>query len=98
MKLIFCPSCHDLFRLINEMRTCKCGLTKGRYTDELNAEISGLAIPIGIHNPSFIKAILNRPDTGMGERFEAFIIPKEVKTIKVNKSLIHKSRGKKRRL
>jgi hypothetical protein len=62
---------------------CQCRESGGRYsTDGLKAVIWGDAIPIGFCNSSFIKALQNRPqEEGMGERFEAFVIPVECATI-----------------
>ena len=82
MKLIFCKECHDIFRLINEKRFCKCGKSWGNYTDDINAEIGGLAVPIGFENSSFVKAFKNRPKEGLGSRFDAFVIPEKCPTIK----------------
>ena len=46
-----------------------------------DAVIGGIAIPIGFNNSSLYRALINQPDEGMGERFEAFIIPKTCDTI-----------------
>jgi len=81
MKLLYCEHCGDLFNLTNEEKTCKCGKAKGKYFGNLYAEVSG-GIPIGIQNFSFFNAIKARPRTGLGKRFEAFVIPKICETIK----------------
>lgn len=38
-------------------RACECGESWGRYTDDVNAEYGGQAIPFGINNLSFHLAI-----------------------------------------
>ena len=53
MKLIFCGKCHDMVKLIDEKRYCKCKSVWGYYVDDLNAVISNDAIPFGIDNNSF---------------------------------------------
>lgn len=74
MKLLFCPKCADIIALRRELRTCHCGEASGRYIDNLNAEISG-GVPLGIDNRSFLYAVATRPETGLGSRFDAFVIP-----------------------
>lgn len=81
MKLIFCPICHDVFRLISKKRSCCCKQSWGKYIDTLNAEIGGSSIPLGFNNPSFIRAIKNQPKDGEGGRFDAFVIPKTCNTV-----------------
>ena len=84
MKLIYCKSCHDIFRLWFEKRTCKCGKSGGWYLSGLNAEIWGDALPLGIDNYSFLAATMNQPkeDAGKGATFEAFVIPAKCKTVR----------------
>jgi hypothetical protein len=81
VKLIYCPECHDVRKLhLNETVTCQCGQSSGAYVDNLNAWISGKAIPIGFANPTLVDALYlqelygDRSDR-LGHRFEAFIIP-----------------------
>lgn len=82
MKLLLCLDCDDIFNLGYELKTCSCGTTKGKYTDERNAIYCGVnAIPLGIANDSFAKAIRNQQETfPLGERFTAFVIPKNCET------------------
>ncbi len=84
MKLILCPKCADIVRLrmSKTMQVCTCGQSKGRYTDNLNAEYSGKAIPLGIANSGLIEAIRARPDIGDGSTFEAWVMPKDCPTFK----------------
>ena len=50
------------------------------YIDNLNAEISG-GVPLGIDNRSFLRAVAARPETGMGSRFDAFVIPTQCERV-----------------
>jgi hypothetical protein len=86
MKLLLCVNCQDVIRLIhNEERTCLCGRVKGKYLDEINAVYSGdSAIPIGFNNSDLSCALQEQPKSGMGKRFEAFVIPQECLTFKKN--------------
>ncbi len=76
MKLIFCPHCEDVVKLRTEFRrVCRCGKSGGMYQpDGLNAIIDGDAVPLGFLNSSFSDALKERPQSGMGSRFEAFVI------------------------
>ena len=86
-----CLNCMDIFSLSREEKVCSCGQTKGRYTDNLNAEYSGNGQPIGIANGSFRQSLLVQryEDTKpkkMGEcckgvEFTAFFIPKSATSI-----------------
>jgi hypothetical protein len=65
-------------------KTCTCGLSGGRYVDDLNAEMFGeFAVPLGLDNRSLVEAIKNQPEKDWGERFNAFVIQKECSTIKI---------------
>ena len=87
MKLILCPKCSDVIKLTESYQTCECGKSAGNYIDDLNAEIFGKAIPIGVANESFIQALRNQPESGQGKTFTAFVIPKKCPTIKVHKKI-----------
>jgi uncharacterized protein (DUF983 family) len=83
MKLIYCPECGDIIMLRKYLRKCECGASGGYYlADGTNAEIFGKAIPLGIGNHTFRTALQERPVSGNGKRFEAFVIPGTVLTIK----------------
>jgi hypothetical protein len=84
VKLILCKRCLDVLRLRHTFRACACGAAWGIYRDELNAEIGGQALPLGFQNSSFVEAIRNQPASGQGERFVAFVIPKQCPTIEVS--------------
>lgn len=83
MKLLFCPHCHDIRRLFpDSTTTCRCGKSSGQYlADGVQARLRGDAIPLGILNSSFVAAIRDRPEEGLGERFEAFVIPVKCPTV-----------------
>ena len=80
MKLIFCPDCHDVFKLSKKVRTCECGKCKGKYIDNLYA-IYDNGIPLGFDNTSLGTAVASQPVAGWGKRFEAFVIARNVKTM-----------------
>jgi hypothetical protein len=78
MKLLLCMECDSIFNLEYYEKTCVCGKVSGKYIDKVNAVYSGdSAIPLAFANHSFGDAIRNRPDRGLGRRFEAFVVPKE---------------------
>ena len=78
MKLVLCPECSDVFKLDFKMRKCKCGKTKGKYIDNLKAEVSKNAISIAIGNGSLEEAwhrmILIKKNTKNKATREAYII------------------------
>lgn len=84
MKLIYCIECGDVVALRKQERYCVCGKSKGAYgPDGLHATISGPTIPLGFANASFRQALQNRPETGLGREFTAFVIQKDCDTIVV---------------
>lgn len=82
MKLIYCPVCADIVRLTSRKRSCECRQSWGKYLqDGLEAVIGGSAVPLGFANGSFVQALLRQPESGMGSRFEAFVIARQCPTI-----------------
>ncbi len=80
MKLFLCPMCEDIVRMVeNEMRYCQCGKSGGMYRDKVMAEIEGHAIPIGISNPSLVKAVKLQQGYDHSIRIVAFTIPSKEK-------------------
>ena len=64
MKLIFCPKCQDMVKLLHDKRYCSCKASWGWYEkDGRNAVIGGEAIPIGIDNSQFVPALKEADDT-----------------------------------
>lgn len=87
MKLLFCAACEDVVKLSTRgKRTCECGQSWGEYTNSLEATIGGQAIPLGFANSSLAHALQHRPDHGLGERFEAFVIPRACATVRTEKA------------
>ena len=82
MKLIYCPECKSITSLSRVPKFCDCKLSGGWYRDNLNAEIWGNAIPLGINNTSFLSALQHRPKEGLGKAFTAFVIPKKCSTVR----------------
>lgn len=81
MKLLMCLECNDIFNLDMSEKSCRCGRSKGRYINQQLAEYTGkFAVPLGFSNPSFIQAIKDQPNEGMGKEFTAFVIPKNCET------------------
>ncbi|MCM3031397.1 hypothetical protein [Niallia sp. MER 6] len=81
MKLLLCKKCNHIFSLTLQERLCECKATKGRYIDEQNAVYSGkYAVPLGFTNTSLLSAIKNQPQSGSGELFTAFVIPRDCST------------------
>lgn len=90
MKLIFCPQCEDIVKLRFSWTYCECKDSYGMYqNDGINAIIGGRAISLGIANSSLVKSLRKYNDwkDEMGIPLEAFIIPKNCKTIKNDREL-----------
>lgn len=91
MKLLMCLSCGDIFNLSKKDKQCTCGETKGKYIDNLNAEIEGNCQPIGFANGSFRTALIiqgvederqkKKSECCKGVEFTAFFIPKSATSI-----------------
>ena len=76
MKLLFCPKCQDVRKLLRERTECSCGESWGYYLEDgLRAEIGGIAIPLGFDNVSFKKALR------AGDTFVVFFIKMPCNTI-----------------
>lgn len=81
MKLLLCLNCSDVIKLDLEERKCKCGETKGKYLDNINAVYSGeTAIRLGIDNRSLSLSLLLENKGKRGVRFESFLIPENCDT------------------
>lgn len=62
---------------------CRCTNSYGMYApDGLNALYGGQAVPLGFANSSLMFAINTQPESGDGQQFEAFVIPKQCPTFK----------------
>ncbi len=50
MKLLFCPECWDVQKLVKEERVCQCGKVRGRAITSVDVEINGDSIVLGLDN------------------------------------------------
>ena len=58
MKLLLCPDCADVFKLvIYGTRSCLCGKTKGVLVDDVHAIVNGEGISMMIDNVPLVKAM-----------------------------------------
>lgn len=58
MKILVCDQCFDLFKLDYEIRSCKCGRTRGRYNEDGHtAVVNGKGYSFGLGNGSVINGI-----------------------------------------
>lgn len=57
MKLIFCPECYDVFKLVMAERSCSCGACSGKYVDNTHAEVKGPCVSLAIGNGSLDEAV-----------------------------------------
>lgn len=57
MKLVYCPTCHDVFSITHaKWRICTCKRSGGQYNrDMVTATIGGNARVFGVANPFFTK-------------------------------------------
>lgn len=85
MKLILCKQCQDIVRPYpRETRYCNCGDVKVECLNELDIIVTATeewAVPIGFNNHSFLNAVREQPDSGMGRDFTAFVIPRKCPSI-----------------
>lgn len=58
MKLMFCPHCSDVFKLVRyESRHCLCGKVKGKLIDNRVAVINGEGISMMLDNVHLLKTL-----------------------------------------
>lgn len=58
MKLLFCPTCFDVFKLvIAQRRSCICGSVQGQLLDNEFARTNGRGVSVVIGNGSLVQAI-----------------------------------------
>lgn len=102
MKLLFCPECNDVQKLLQEpeITTCNCGDSWGFYKpDGWNAVIAGKGLAIGLDNNSLAYAIKERvKGTNGGIYLSAWLMATDHKTIEYNRdmgwNLIKEERGR----
>ena len=73
-KLLFCPACQDVVRLMAYMRYCHCELSYGYMESPVYAAIGGRAMLIGLENNSFYQQVIAKPKEPFTGDFTAFII------------------------
>jgi hypothetical protein len=55
MKLLFCPRCLDMFKIVMcEPRSCRCGFVRGHLEDNDIALVNGNGISISLDNRSLV--------------------------------------------
>lgn len=58
MKLLYCPRCQSVFSLHLHLRSCECGLVKGRYEPNgVTAVVNGEGYSLAMGNGSFNMAL-----------------------------------------
>lgn len=82
MKLLYCPSCGDIFNLTYESKKCSCGKVYGHYLPDGLHAIYNKGIPLCINNNSLKEALQKQekndvifPQEIYGARFESWICP-----------------------
>lgn len=58
MKLLYCPTCGDIFNLDIRVKRCYCGAVVGRYLGRVGAEVNGEGISLAIGTGSFDAAVM----------------------------------------
>lgn len=75
MKLLFCPKCTDIRKLVKDLEKCRCGCSFGGYwPDGINAMVGGDGVLLGIGNRSFEQAYRSWQNGGGEYTFRAFFI------------------------
>lgn len=58
MKLLFCPTCFDVFKVIAaQPRSCLCGAAQGQMLDNNIARTNGRGVSLVIGNGSLVQAV-----------------------------------------
>jgi hypothetical protein len=90
MKLLLCANCADARALtMRQWTVCRCGESRGRYLDGINAVLEGAhALALGFNDGSFEQALsaAGRDREGsikrtLGQEFVAFVIPWNAATV-----------------
>lgn len=100
MKLILCPHCQDIRKLLRAPTHCQCGKSGGRYEeDRVHATIWGAAVPLGFANDPLADAVRKWLGAGCGNYpLVAFTIPIPCPTVKkVERASKSKGRGRTRK-
>jgi hypothetical protein len=60
MKLLHCPYCNDIFKLLRDPRSCDCGKTVGKYkADGSHAVTNGEGVHVAVNNREFLAAFFD---------------------------------------
>lgn len=81
MKLVYCTECKDIYKPRQRKYRCRCGKSWGKRIG-IRMEIGGSAIPIGISNSEFEKALQERPVSGIGSKFSGYVLPEQCLVVK----------------
>jgi hypothetical protein len=60
VKLLLCLCCMDVKALDDGPRGCRCGKTRGWYTDRRHAVVRGPGVCLGISNQAVMRALYGR--------------------------------------
>lgn len=75
MKVLFCPECHDVFRLQTKVwRICKCHQSGGMYVNDRDGLLGGKAKVFGVGNYFFhdqYKDVIKKSDSVLKKYREA---------------------------
>lgn len=74
MKLLHCVACGDVFALRREDRTCECGQSVGRYTDNVHAEYRGPARVLGMRNQEIHRSLRDVHVPFVGPHYRWWVI------------------------
>lgn len=73
MKLLNCTSCGDVVGLNCAARSCRCGKSWGRYTDNVQAEYGGPSRILGMLNEEYAVSLTVEP-VPYGQNYRWFVI------------------------
>jgi hypothetical protein len=76
MKLIYCPECHDTFRIIDAVRWCYCGSSFGRTLPNGHSEYWGRAVPVELDSETLHTFALQSNETSR-QAVNAYVVPRQ---------------------
>lgn len=97
MKLIYCSSCEDVWKLGGDRTRCRCRKSWGYYElDDCHARYGGSAIPLGFSNSSLVAALVRRERDGKHPwAFIAFVVEENCPTFVMEEPLPNDSKKEK---
>lgn len=76
MKLLFCPDCGDVQKMLATFRRCRCGAVEGRYINDEDVEVTGERVEvIGIDNHSLSGAMRMKTMRSGSLPLDAWLFP-----------------------